>query len=108
LAQLQHRREKCRTAAFPKFFMFIEAERRNTGFPYYNVTPLSKNHHFTFFTTGFRRLTEGRHEAFCFEAFCFGAFGWGRLSDFWFLAFDFWNEGRPLEGKRIAEGKMNC
>jgi hypothetical protein len=24
------------------------------------------------------------------------------------LAFDFWNEGRPLEGKRIAEGKMNC
>jgi hypothetical protein len=59
---------------------------REVGFSCHNVTPLPKNHHSTLFTTGYKRLTEGGHQAFVL----------GRLA-FWC-----W---RLLEGKRIAEGK---
>jgi hypothetical protein len=51
--------------------------------------PLSKNRCPTLFTTGHERLTEGEREAF---ALVFG------LLAFWY--------GRPLEGKRIAKGKL--
>jgi hypothetical protein len=45
------------------------------------------------FTTGYKRLLEGGHEAF----------GWGRLFDggFWLKEI----AGRRIAGRRIAEGK---
>jgi hypothetical protein len=56
-------RVRCRAAAFPKVFVF--RERRNTEetqFP--PVMPLPENRCSTSFTTGYKRLTEGGHEAF--------------------------------------------
>jgi hypothetical protein len=61
-------------------------------------------------TTGYKRFTEGGHEAFCFGAFCFGAFALGFCLKLLLLAFgllDFWC-GRLVEGKRITEGKRNA
>jgi hypothetical protein len=76
--------------------------------------PLPENFCSTLFTTGYKRLTEGGHKAFCFGGFCFEAFAlgillWGFLLEA--FAFGFWAFGflmwEAMEGKRIVEGKMN-
>jgi hypothetical protein len=61
----------------------------------------------TFFTTGYKRFTEGGCEAFCIGAFCFLT---GKAFGFWMKrGFLMWEalEGKGIsEGERIAEGEL--
>jgi hypothetical protein len=57
--------EKCKTAAFHKLFMFRKAGTQVSLVIMSH--PLPENCCSTsLFTTGYKRLTEGEHEAFCF------------------------------------------
>jgi hypothetical protein len=68
---------RCSSAGFPKLF--------NSGFSCYNVTLLPENCCSTLFTTGYKRLAEGGHEALGFwlldEGRLFDVGGFGREKD---------------------------
>jgi hypothetical protein len=88
---------RCSSAAFPKLF-----RNRNTGSFCYNVTPFPENCCSTLFTTGYKRLTEGGHQA----------------SGFWLLegeafldvrgceALGFWMEWKLLKGEFLKGGLL--
>jgi hypothetical protein len=59
---------RCSSAAF----LSLHVQRsRKAGFSSYNVTPLPKKCCSTLFTTGYKRLVEGGHEAFGFWLLAF-------------------------------------
>jgi hypothetical protein len=69
--------------------------------------PLPENHCSTLFTTGYKRLTEGEHEAFCF---CFGGFFALGAFLLWsfvlgLLGFGLFGEGGIWKGKEFLKGK---